>query len=77
MMKAKQQRRVIDEDHPPIRADYDAASPRGKGYLEYTYSAWPNSEVPKGCPFEKGTTDYLEFHRGQQEAVLAAQDSEE
>lgn len=76
-MKAKQQRRVIDEDHPPTRADYDSASPRGKGYLEYTYSAWPNSEIPKGCPFEKGTKERTEFEAGQQAAVLAAQDSEE
>lgn len=69
--------KVIDEDHPPTRADYDAASPRAKGWLEYTYSEWPNSEVPKGNPFAKGTREHREFCRGQDAAMLAAQDSEE
>jgi hypothetical protein len=76
-MKAKQQRRVIDATHPPTRANYDSASPRGKGFLEYTYSSWPNSEIPKGCPFAKGTPEHEQFQRGQDAAVLAAQDSEE
>jgi hypothetical protein len=70
-------RAVIDEHNPPTRADYDAATPRGKGFLEYTYSEWPGSEVPKGCPFEPGTKEQAEFLSGQDAAMLAAQDSDE
>lgn len=69
--------KVIDEKNPPTRADYDAASPRAKGWLEYTYSNWPNSEVPKGCPFAVGTKEHAQFVDGQNSAMLAAQDSEE
>jgi len=66
-----------DKQELPTRADYDAASPRGKGYMQYMYSEWPGSEIPKTCPFTVGTPEYAEYCRGQNAAVLDAQDSEE
>lgn len=61
----------------PTRADYDKASPRGKGYLQYMWAEWPRSTIPKQCPFKVGTPEYAEYCRGQEAAMLDAQDSEE
>jgi len=77
MTRANGQRVDFDEPQLPTRADYDAASPRAKGYMQYMYAEWPNSKIPKQCPFKVGTPEYAEYCRGQDAAVLAAQDSEE
>lgn len=68
---------VFDEDNPPTLADYEAASPRAKGYMSYMYAEWPGSEIPKRCPFKVGTKEYKQYCDGQNAAMLAAQDSEE
>jgi hypothetical protein len=61
----------------PTRQDYDRASPRGKGYLCYTFAEHPGSQIPRRCPYAKGTEERAEFQRGEQQAMLDAQDSEE
>lgn len=61
----------------PTRADYERETAYGKGYLCYTFAEHPGSQVPKRCPYEKGTKAYLDFMRGVRQAVLDAQDSEE
>lgn len=63
----------------PTRAAYDAAAPFEQGYLAYTYSAWPGSEIPSEarCPYETGSNDHADFQRGVDAAARDAQDSEE
>lgn len=61
----------------PTRAEWDGASPYTQGYISYTYAAHPGSEIPEASPYGAGTPEHAEFERGQQAAVLAAQDSEE
>lgn len=63
----------------PTKAEYDTASPFLQGFMAYTFSAWPNSEIPneRFCPHRSGTTEYADFQRGVHAAVLSAQDSEE
>lgn len=75
--KANGQKVVFEEPQLPTRADWDAASPRMKGYMSYTFSAWPGSEIPARCPFTVGTPEYEQWCRGQDVAVQDAQDSEE
>lgn len=70
-------KQVDFDDALPTRADYDAASPRGKGYLSYTFAEWPGSKIPKTCPFKVGTREHQQWCDGQNAAVLDAQDSEE
>jgi hypothetical protein len=65
--------------HPPTRGDYDAAEPFEKGFMAYSFSAWPGSEIPSeaNCPFKPGTKNEQQFNDGVNAAVLCAQDSEE
>ncbi|MDO8683795.1 MAG: hypothetical protein Q7N50_09980 [Armatimonadota bacterium] len=60
----------------PTKKQYDAASPREKGYMAYTYAYHPMSSIPEGCPFKHGTDEHREFHNGEMQAILEAQDSE-
>ncbi len=63
----------------PTRAQFDAASPFEKGFMAYTFSAWPGSTIPDEsvCPYPIGSSEAEDFHRGVQHGVIAAQDSEE
>lgn len=61
----------------PTRKDYDKATPRQKGFMSYTFSQWPDSQIPEACPYEEGTPEWQKFQNGVRVAVLAAQDSEE
>ena len=65
------------EQELPTRADYDAASPRGKGYMQYMFSEWPGSQIPKRCPVKVGTKEYEQYCAGQNAAVLDAQDGDD
>lgn len=68
-------------DKLPTRAEYDAATPRQKGFMAYTYSEWPGSKIPdqqtgigEFPPFSKERKLFLE---GAYAGMIAAQDSEE
>ena len=58
----------------PTRANYDAETPYGKGYLAYTFAAWPDSEIPEESPFQSGTVEQAEYERGLLRACIAAQE---
>lgn len=64
----------------PTRAEYDAATPRQKGYMAYTYSCWPGSQIPSEevgvCEFPRGSARRQQFLMGVQTGVLEAQDTE-
>lgn len=62
----------------PTKAEYNAATPYAKGYMAYTFSAWPKSEIPpeSNCPYPGDSEEYCEFQSGVQSAILDAQDSE-
>ena len=49
----------------PSRAEFDAATPYQKGFLAYTYSQWPGSEIPSANPFYRGTVEAEEFAAGE------------
>lgn len=61
----------------PTFEDWEAATPRQKGYLSYMYAARNGSDIPDSNPFELYSEDWISFQLGQQAAVLEAQDSEE
>lgn len=61
----------------PTRADYDKAEPYAKGFMAYTFSQWPDSEIPEKNPFERGTTEASQFADGVHAGMICAQDSEE
>lgn len=61
---------------PITRAQYDALSPRDKGYAHYWQGAW-NKQIPKACPYKPGTKEYEAWNEGQMQAAIHAQDSEE
>jgi hypothetical protein len=66
-------------DRLPTRAEWDAATPRAKGFMSYWFSAWEGSEIPSEdkCPFAPGSPECAEFDAGVHAAVIAAQDMEE
>jgi len=49
--------------------------PFNKGYTNYWQGAW--NPAVRGCPYLPGTKDMKEFEKGQNRAMIAAQDSEE
>lgn len=63
----------------PTRAEWERAEPFEQGFMSYTYSAHPGSEIPneKECPHRPGTAAHADFQRGVHAAVICAQDSEE
>lgn len=62
---------------PTLKA-YMASSPYQRGYMAYTFSAWPGSKIPseKKCPYRPGSKNHTAFWYGVHAAVLDAQDSE-
>jgi len=53
-------------------------SPFDKGYVLYMQGSWPSSELAGAKnPYPHGTPDHQDFCRGEQRAVLSAQDGEE
>lgn len=69
----------MSERNLPTKAEYDASSPRAKGFMAYTFSAWPGSTIPDEsvCPYPFGSIEASEFHLGVRHGVLCAQDSED
>ena len=52
--------------------------PFRQGYMLYTQSAWPTSELARAKnPYEEGTPAWSEFCQGEQRATLNTQDNEE
>ena len=64
-------------DKLPTKAEYDAAEPFAKGFMSYTFSAWPGSEIPARNPFKRGTAEAARFADGVHSATICAQDGEE
>ena len=59
-------------------AAWRALPPYDQGWLFYTQSSWPTSELAKANnPYAKGTPAWAEFQRGEQRAAQSAQDGEE
>jgi hypothetical protein len=62
------------------RAEYDALSPKMKGYACYMFGAWPQAgEYLKECPFDEDgqPMEYSEFRQGEFAAMLECQDCED
>ena len=58
------------------RKDYDALPPFGRGYVMQMQSGW-NPEIPKKCPYKRGTKQWEQFAFGAGYAVLLAQEVDE
>lgn len=58
--------------------EWKLLNPHAQGYILYMEADIPGSEL-KGveCPYEVGTKQREKFDRGEMQAVLLAQDSEE
>jgi len=57
------------------RKDYDALSPFGRGYVMYMQAEW-NKEIPKRCPYKRGTKQWDQFACGAGYAALLAQEED-
>lgn len=52
--------------------------PREQGYVLYMQASWPGSELAgQSCPYREGSPEHEQWKRGERQAVLDAQDSEE
>lgn len=60
---------------PTTAEEYAQMDPFNKGYTNYWQGAW--NPAVRGCPYLPGTKDMKEFEKGQNRAMIAAQDSEE
>ena len=67
-----------DEPGLITRAEYDKMPPYRQGFVVYMYGEWPGSEL-KGLtnPYPEGSTKADLWDRGNFQAMMAAQDSEE
>ena len=67
---------MTPQDKPVTRKEFDKLSPRSQGYVCYMQAAW-NKQIPKKCPYGKGTRAYDEWSRGEFDGVLEAQDCDD
>lgn len=59
-------------------AEWQKMKPFEQGYVHYMQSAWPTSELASADnPHAAGTKACAEFKRGEERAMLSAQDGEE
>lgn len=60
------------------KSEWDALSPRAKGYILYAQAELEGSEL-KGLenPYPAGSYEHIWFTQGESEAAIEAQDSEE
>lgn len=69
-----------DAKNTPLTSfeEWKTLSPFRQGYILYMQGARPKSPLRnKKNPYETGTREWKAFQKGEQQAVLAAQDSEE
>lgn len=60
------------------RAEWEKLSPFRQGFALYMQGSWPTSELAGvKNPYDKTSDEWTEFRRGEQQAVLDAQDGEE
>jgi len=66
-------------EHVITEEEFEALSPHGRGFVAYWYGSREDQpNVPdERCPYAEDSEEAREWHRGQQTACLAAQDSEE
>jgi len=66
-------------EHVITKEEFEALSPHGRGFVAYWYGSREDQpNVPdERCPYAEDSEEAREWHRGQQTACLAAQDSEE
>jgi len=57
------------------KEEYIALSPYDRGYATYMQAA-RNPAIPKGCFYEKGSGDYVEWHAGNRQAMLDTQEAD-
>jgi hypothetical protein len=64
--------------HLVTRAEWKQLPPFSQGHAFYMQSSWPTSELAGAKnPHAEGTPAWTAFRRGEDRAVLDAQDSEE
>ncbi len=66
--------------HLMTQVEYEALSPKMKGYACYMFGEWPGAgEWLKKCPFNKDAQpmEYSEFGQGEFAAMLEAQDADD
>lgn len=56
---------------------YQALTPGQQGYAHYMQAEWPESPIPKDCPYAKGTPESEAFGQGSFAAMLACQEMDE
>lgn len=61
----------------PLPGEYELQDPYTQGYMSYIWGAWPDSTVPNECPYQEGTDKWEEWVKGNTQAMLDVQDSEE
>lgn len=56
---------------------YNKMTPWQQGYVTYMEAAHPGSQIPKKCPYERGTKERERWDEGAQHTVLIAQDCDD
>lgn len=69
---------MIETKHRLItRAEWNTLPPRQKGFVQYWQGDIKGSQLKfETNPYREGTKEFDEYQRGEQEAMLEAQDSE-
>lgn len=44
--------------------EYNALSPKSKGYAHYIQQCWPESKIPEAPPYAEGTSERRDFAEG-------------